>query len=711
MPESRRGISVPRPEILAPAGSWQTLRAAAEGRADAVYFGGRAFNARRTAGNFGDDELPEAVAYCHVRGMRAYLTVNTVIFEREMDDCLALVKKICEAGADGVIVQDLGLIRLLRRAAPHLRLHGSTQMSVHNIDGVRQLADMGLSRVVLARELSLEEIKQISAQSPIELEVFVHGALCMSVSGQCYLSACLGGRSGNRGMCAQPCRLPFAAPGGTGHDLSLRDLSLCGRVGELSRAGVRSLKIEGRLKRPEYVAAASSVYSSEADGLPEDAQLGQLLGDVFSRSGFTQGYFDGARGRSMFGSRGREDVLASQAALKSIKSRFGGREPQRVPVNMVFFAAPDKPASLEVTDGQGRSVQTQGAVPEAARERGTDAEFVKEKLEKTGGTPYFAENIRADIAPGLAMPVSQINALRRQALEELTKLRAAAAPVPFSLPGKEAPEAAPAGKSGARPECRLRLRRAAQLTGAALGCGAQLIFLSLDEAAACTARLSKLTASGAPLGVELPRAVFGDSQAKEVKAALAKVKDAGITDALCGNLGSVRLALEAGMRVHGDFGLNAANGAALSELRSFGLLSCVLSFEQSLADMRAQPPLRDFSRGLIAYGRLPLMLVRCCPLKNGAGCAACAGSAGGLTDRLGQKFPVMCFGGASEIYNSRPLWMCDRAGELGQAGADFAQLYFSTETPDEVAKTLAAWRAGLPPEGDFTRGLYACGSR
>lgn len=699
-----------RPEVLAPAGSWETLRAAVYGGADAVYFGGRSFNARRGAENFGDDDLLRAVAYCHARGVKAYITFNTMVYQREIVPCIDFIGLICRCGADAVIVQDLGLARLIRGAAPGLRLHASTQMSVHNLQGVEELAQMGFKRVVLARELSREEIRQIAEKSPIELEVFVHGALCMSMSGQCYFSALLGGRSGNRGMCAQTCRLPFSAPGGSGHDLSLKDLALCDYVGELAGLGVSSLKIEGRMKRPEYVVAASAAYKlAVSEGRCPQERMEELK-NIFSRSGFTQGYYLAERGRNMFGFRGHEDVLASQTALKGIRARFEGREQPRVPVDFKFTARPGGPCSLVARDCDGNEAELSGMTPEKALNKPVNEEFISDKLKKTGGTQFFAREIHCEAGEGLSLPAAVINRMRREALAALDEKRSRPRPVPFTRPsltekgGQRLPQAA-VGQ-----ELRLRMSSLGQLTPAALAAGAEMIFLPLEEVAEKHEKIKALTEQKIRVGVELPRAIFGSQSAERTLEALSTAMKAGTRDALCGNLGALRLASACGFRIHGDFGLNAANSYSLNELNSLGVSSCVVSFEQSFANIREVCAMTDMHCGLIAYGRLPVMLVRNCPLKNGAGRVCGPECRSGLTDRLGVEFPVRCRGGASEIYNSRPLWLCDRREELKNTGADFAQLLFTVETPGEVDSVLKAWRCGASAEGDFTRGLYRHGA-
>ena len=406
-------------EILAPVGSPEMLEAAVRCGADAVYMGASAFHARRNSYCFSDDELRRAVAYCHARGVAVHLTLNTLIREEEMTAAVALAQTACAAGVDALIVQDMGLAARIHSAAPELTLHASTQLSCHTPEGVRRLRDAGFSRVVLAREMSAEEIRAC------ELEVFVHGALCMSVSGQCYFSAMLGGRSGNRGLCAQTCRLPFRPDGSDDRGraaLSLKDMSLLHEMSALSELGVCSLKIEGRMKRPEYVAAAVTVYHAAARGEQPDPQTVEDLRAVFSRSGFTDGYFTGDR-RDMFGVRRKEDVTAAAPVLKRLQRLYDGEKP-RVSVDMALTVAAEQPVTLVVADGE-HTAQVTGEPPETALHRALDPERAEAQLRKTGGSPFAAGQVRVNVEPGLTMPLSALNALRRDGLEQLLSLRAA----------------------------------------------------------------------------------------------------------------------------------------------------------------------------------------------------------------------------------------------------------------------------------------------
>ena len=684
-----------RPEILAPAGSFDSLIAAVQCGADAVYLGGKGMNARRSAGNFDAEELRRAVEYCHLRDVKVYQTINIVMFQHETDEAIDTIRQAAEAGVDAVLTQDLAIARMVRECAPSLPIHASTQMSIHNIEGVRLCEELGFSRAVLARELTAGEIAAICAATPLEIEVFVHGALCMSVSGQCYLSSMIGGRSGNRGLCAQPCRLPFSADGGGEYALSLKDLSLADRIGELTRMGVASLKIEGRMKRPEYVAAAVTAVRRAREGEPVDFET---LRSVFSRSGFTKGYFDGKIDREMFGRRQKEDVTSAAGVLGELEKLYAKENPL-VPVTMEFTAGAGEAVVLTVRDRDGHAVTVTGEAPLLAEKKPTDADRARQNLAKTGGTPYYAEAIDCTIGPGLLVPASALNALRREALEELTARRSAVEPHPFT---DRVPRLADAPADRRKPKLRARVS-AGQLTRRLAGyCNEFQV--PLEEA-------EDVLASGFvrpdQVIVEIPRILFdGAPKALEL---LRRAGELGVRRAWCGNLGAVTLAREAGLLPEGGYSLNVTNAYALRECARLGLGACELSFELDLGEARRLDG--GLAKGILAYGYLPLMALRNCPIQAAKGCRACRGYES-LIDRKGVAFTVDC--GAhdgrrrevSDLYNSVPLWLADRPEEL--RGFDFITLYFTRETPG-VCERVAAAYAGEPgayqPEAR-TRGLY-----
>ena len=676
-------------EILAPAGGEAQLRAAVLCGADAVYLGLRGFNARAGAENFDENTLPQTVGWCHARGVRVYVTLNTLVTDRELPQWLHSLDAVAAAGVDGVLVQDLGLAKIIRQRYPTLPLHASTQMTIHNLAGARLLEEMGFAQVVLARELSKEEIAAICAGTSMRCEVFVHGALCMSVSGQCYLSSVLGERSGNRGRCAQPCRLDFKSHG-RGYALSLKDLTLTDRLRELEALGVASFKIEGRLKRPEYVAAAVTACRQSLAGEVPDLET---LRSVFSRSGFTDGYYTARRDLTMFGTRTREDAAASAEVLGKL-SALTRNEVGRLPVDMVLTMAPGEPATLAVTDGTHR-VEVAGEVPQTALTRPTDEELARRALEKCGGTPFYLQNLTCHIGEGLVLPLSALNRLRAAALTALAEARSVVVPYPQApaAAGELAGRARPAGA----PQLRCRLAAAAQMTPAIRRGGGRLS-LPLHE----LAERPELLETGAERWVaELP-AFCAPQQEEAVMRALRKLKEQGLTAALCGNLGSLLMAREAGLRIVGDYGLNIINSPAAQQAAALACDEITLSFEcERNAARNIDSPIPI---GVIAYGRLPLMLLRNCPGKTAAGCGDCRGI-NHITDRRGEDFPLQCQNRQyTHLLNPRPLFLSDRLPEWDFC--DFLTLRFTTETPAECDEVLKMYQTGAAPAGSFTRGLY-----
>lgn len=678
-------------EILAPAGGSESLEAAVACGADAVYLGIDCLNARRNAENFTGENLAETVRKCHIKGVKVYLTLNIVVLENEMPQLVEAARIACEAGVDAVIVQDIGAAGVLRRCAPKLRLHASTQMAVHNAEGVKLLERLGFSRVVLARECSKEEIAAICASTSLEVEVFVHGALCMSVSGQCYMSSVLGQRSGNRGLCAQPCRLAFETDASS-HALSLKDMSIIEHAGELREIGVTSLKIEGRMKRPEYVAAAvTACRAARAGEIPD---IGSLQA-VFSRSGFTEGYLTGKRDISMFGIRQKEDVTAAAAVLGRLANLYNEpkRHVQKVGVEMSFAMQPDAPAALSVLDCDGNSVCAEGDVPQAALNKPTDEARARQNLEKTGNTPYHIRNVRCSIADGLMLPASAINALRRSALEQLDGVRGKPHTISFD---KERAGRLTGTSHALLPQLRVRLSKAEQLTPM-LGEHAELITLPAAE-------LVKLCRGGAPayaekLCVGLPRMLFSGQQ--ELVSRLAFLREHGINHASVGNAGSIMIASKLGFILHGEPFLNAVNSYSVDTLAKCGLKDIELSFELNLdAVRRLTVPI---PYGVTAYGYLPLMTVRNCPVRAAVGCERCKRGANFITDRKGNQLRTICAYGCSEILNPVPLYMADRLNELGKL--DFITLSFTTEDVKECEAIFRDYLNGGEYKGKFTRGL------
>jgi len=691
-------------ELLAPAGSWDSLQAAVRSGANAVYLGGNLFSARAAAKNFDNDTLKEAVIYCHGRGVKVYLAINTLLLNHELQQALDFAEYACSLPVDAIIIQDPGLLYLLQKAAPHLPLHASTQMSIHAPEGVKLLAEQGIARVVLSRELSLPEIKEISdtlkrsGLAHMELEHFVHGALCMSVSGQCYFSSLLGSRSGNRGQCAQTCRLPFSVQGGTGHDLSLKDLSVIDRISELAEAGVTSFKIEGRMKRPEYIAAATTAGRLALDHQTIPKNLIENLGAVFSRSGFTSGYLDGKLGRNMFGIRTKQDVTGATSSVFAELHGYYKNERQSVPITCAITIKKEQPVTLSITDCNGNCVTVTGDIPSQAINRPIDVQRCSEQLKKTGGTPFLCTAVTCSIENELSIPISMLNQLRRDALDQLLAIRSRHAAIAFT-PTK------PPADTHLSKKNPLPLRavftsvpNAAHIPACVSQC--ELIFIPIGTKATIVKELQN---RGLPLAITMPRGMFGTERLIEKK--LEQFLKMGIADVWAGTINSVAAAKKMGCAIHGGYSLNAVNTTALMWYQKLGLHDMELSYELTLkqsAQMGGELP-----RGILLYGRLPLMLCRNCPGKNEKnGCGSCSGTTY-LKDRKGLEFPVQCDHGCSDILNCIPLTMSDKIAEI--SNIDFGVLRFTVENSVEIEETFQQFFEQKMPMGHYTRGLYEKG--
>lgn len=682
-----------RIEILAPAGGIDSVIAAVRSGADAVYIGAKKHSARASAHNFDNDEIHSAVRYCHQRGVKVYLALNTIIFDDEMKEALEQVKEAARADIDAVIVQDPGLASLIQKAVPDLALHASTQMSVHTPYGALAMQKMGYRRVVLARELSLDEIREIHDFVPgLELEVFVHGALCMCMSGQCYLSAMIGGRSANRGMCAQPCRLPMRYRDND-HALSLKDNGSLGYIRALEKIGVSSAKIEGRMKRPEYVAAATAAAKEARENGRVSEKTNERLRSVFSRTGFTDGYMSGKTGSEMFGTRRRDDVVSADPhLLKEIRASYKD-EVRAVPIEMTLSVRTGERMKLTVTDGSHRAEVKSAEAAQQAENLPLTRERAAQYLSKTGGTPYDVTHIDADIEGHAAVSAAALNALRRKALTQLDDLRAKRHDYQindFDLNDGLSGGAAATGEW----MCVNTLDIPKAMKNAAH------VFVSLAALAqAGSKEIERKISEGYRIGAQMPRATFGNE--KEVAAALEELKDSGITDILAHNIASVYLAKELGLRVHGGFGLNLANSYALQWAARYGIEDAEISPELDIK--RIDKLVKPIPVGIIRYGYLPLMISRNAP----SGVEKSCKNNGYLQDRMNEKFYVRNQTNYSEIYNSVPILMPQK--DYNGADGVFDIIRFSVENSVEnMEKILENLRENRDFER-FTHGLYLRG--
>ena len=668
-------------EILAPAGNFEAAKAAVLNGADAIYVGGKVLNARRAAAGFSGEELKDLVAFCTLRKVKVYVTVNTLTREDELPLLEQLAKEIAAAGADGVIVADLGVARIFRSVCPTLPLHASTQMNIHTLEGVRYLEKQGFKRVVLARELSLPEITHICQNTPLEIEIFAHGALCMSCSGNCYLSAVIGQKSGNRGLCAQPCRLPYE---NGKYPLSLKDLTLLPRYAELKKAGVASLKIEGRLKSPEYVGSVSHAFAEAKNGKTVTPEALQRLEHIFSRDGFTDGYVSGDLGPHMFGTKTKTAYADYKQAVSEVLKTFKeGYEPKKRELTF-RLSLKEEYCRLQVACEEFETV-IEGARPEPAFKREVTEEDALRSLSKLGGTPFELKECTAKVQHDLFYSAAAFNDLRRRAIEAV-ELHFAPRPHPIHpLPP-------------------------------AIGTDLFVKSLSLEgwywesKNAVMDPRLSRYwlngskTADCAPFAADPKAGVFFPAFIKdlELEKMANRLYTMGFRHALCRNVGQIALLQELGYTVHGDFALNLANQYELQTV-SEQLADATLSYELTLSQIRKLP--KPLPCGIIVYGRLPLMQTKNCVLKNIGDCRQKKG--GTLKDRTGRSFPIACdYDCQNILFNSTPLYLADRNREWQDTGVSFGRLLFTDESPQQIKEIITAYTNGAASPEDYTRGLY-----
>lgn len=649
------------PELLAPAGDYEAFLAAVAGGADAVYLGGEAFGARAYAKNFSIEEIARAVRYAHLHGVKIYVTVNTLVYDKEMNELSKYIKALWEVGVDALITADLGVIKEIRRIAPDFPIHASTQMSAHNTYGVNAAAALGCERVVVARELSLCDIKSAVDNSNAEIEVFLHGALCVSHSGQCLMSSLVGGRSGNRGECAQPCRLPY---NNGKYILSLCDLSLANHISELIESGVSSLKIEGRMKSPEYVYTVTSIYRRLLDeNRSASVKETDELRRVFSRGGFTDGYFSGKKIGRMTGVRSDEDKRLTKEVSEM---KF---EPIRKKVFAKVIMKLGEPSVMTLYN-QEKSVTVTGGIPKAAINAPLEREAVLNRLSKMGATllALSPDDIELVLDEGINLPPSEINALRRDAAERFED--------PSRLP-VEIKSCSPSKTSTAHKRL---------VTAHFFSSKAYLEYKNGEHRDFFDISFLPIEDFNGAEGVSIPPVIF-DSELEGVKKMLASAKEKGARYALVGNIGAIELARESGLIPFGDFRLNVSNSGAKEAYIELGVEDLILSPELTL------PMARDIGGGEIVYGRIPVMLTERCFIKENFGCDECGNAS--LEDRTGKRFPILKeYGHRNIILNSVPTYMGDKKEELRTAKISHAHLVFTTENGKQINSIISSYKSG-----------------
>lgn len=686
-------------EILSPAGSFEALKAAVDSGADAVYFGGKAFSARKNAVNLSDSEIKEAVDYAHLRGAKLYAAVNTLVFDSELAAAFDFIKLCYESGVDALIIQDLGILRLVKKYFPDFTIHASTQMTIHNLGGAVEAKKLGFKRVVLSREISLDEIRHIADNIDIELEVFVHGALCMSYSGQCLFSSFLGGRSGNRGNCAQPCRLPYTLLNKNNNEispknkylLSLKDMCLVDYITDLKDAGVTSLKIEGRMKSASYVSAVTGVYNKYRDGGKVSLEDRELLQNIFSRGSFTDSYLKGEHGRHMLSfEKNHDDIFLSDTndVIENAKSLASLKRKNYI--NACFTMKKGEPVYFEA-EFMGKKFWTKGELDaEEASNMPIDSERAEAQLRKLGSTVLEYQTLTVDVEDGLYIPIKEINNVRRKVCDEIENLILGNGREytgeEFSMPPK------------ARAEKQSPVYTASVLNkeqaDKCYDLGFERIYipysLYIKHKAEFDLEPDVYSLKLPPVNHDRVKRDYGDICLKSC---------------LITNIGQLGF-LPKELKKYADYRLNICNSYALRELSTLGFKGACLSPELTIAQMQSLYP--SILGEILVYGRLALMTVKNCLVKSSLNKCGCTDDIYYLQDRKNIKFPVECIKGEciNIIYNSAPIYMADRMKELSKISASAYRFDFTIETANEIESILNAYETGKKSNNFFTRGHF-----
>ena len=682
-------------ELLAPAGSKSALIAAVQSGANAVYMGGTNFSARQSAENFGDEAMQEWIDYCHLRNVKVYVAVNTLVKENELDELAEYAHKLSDMGVDAIIIQDMGAIKLFRKLVPDLPLHASTQITVHNLDGVNYFEKLGFERVVLSRELSKENIEYICKNTDCEIEVFVHGALCICYSGQCLMSSIIGGRSGNRGRCAQPCRLAYELideQGAVkkGHLLSTKDLSLIDDVRHMDSIGVKSLKIEGRLKRAEYVATISGIYSKylHSDKKITDADR-KILKDAFNRSGLTRAYYGGDTGAKMM-SIATPGNMSENIFSDEIKKRCADNANfVKFGVDITATVKKGEPFMLEMTDCDGNYAYASGEVlAQTAQNRALDKERIAQQLKKLGNTVFKANTIVADVEDGISLPISEINNVRRKAVEELERLRTEK-PVRRKLPYEG-------------------LKKVER--------NAENIDLTVEV---YTMEQAETALKYGVKRIYAPKHIAEKIRPNVDTEIVAKAYEIEKDDMQKFNTScdSILVSMpwqrkDNNKKWYADFRFNVFNSICAD---AYGDFECVtISPELNLKEIANVTKHTSANIEVIAYGRLPLMITQNCPVKVSGKCQH-EKMKYSLKDRMNENFPIVCgHGCVAKILNSKPIFMADKVEDLKKLKINSIRLIFTVENSMECDKIINMYKCALAgekgnfkmKENTFTRGHF-----
>lgn len=706
-------------EILAPAGDYETLKAAVCAGADAVYAGGERFGARAYAKNFSKDELLSAIDYVHIHGKKLYLTVNTLVKEREFPELYDYLLPFYRQGLDAVIVQDVGVMEYIHIQFPGLSVHASTQMTITNVISARYLEQIGIRRIVPARELSLREIREIRENTKLEIECFVHGALCYCYSGQCLLSSMIGGRSGNRGQCAQPCRLPYQAGEGPARDLlSLKDLCMIQAIPDLIESGIWSFKIEGRMKQPGYVAVVTGMYRRYVDLYLRQGREGFHVSDAdlsklqhaYQRRGYCDGYYYRHNGKEMLSlERPKPEPGSEWKQENKVREKMNGR----------FALAPGRPASLYL---QYQEIETEvlGPAAEPAKKQPVSEERILKQLRKTGNTEFVFDKLDIHIEGEVFYPVQEVNELRRKGVEELKQkiLQGYFRESKDRIRMWEAKAKKPPSEAGM--QLTVAVESLEQLEAAVKYPEVARIYVedALWALPKIRERLKRLTVqakqSGKSMYFSMARIFRKEAEAfyDQYLAELAECFDG----ALVRNLESCLYMRACGydLPVITDSSIYQWNRAAVKWWEDLSIEAATAPVELNKKELEA---LGMEQMECIVYGYLPVMVSAGCVRRNTEGCGKRSGYLS-IRDRLQKKNIVKneCVYCYNVIYNSIPLLLADQYGEVKALSCGSVRLQFSVETGKETEDILNLFKMAYL-EGkkvslkgmDFTRGHFKRG--
>lgn len=719
----------PRVEILAPAGSWESMAAAINAGADAVYMGGSRFGARAYADNPEEDRFLEAIDYAHLHGCRLYMTVNTLVKERELEELGDFLVPYYKRGLDAVIVQDMGVFAYVRRRFPDLPVHASTQMTVTGHHGARILKELGASRVVTARELSLEEIAKIRDEVEIEIESFVHGALCYCYSGQCLLSSLIGGRSGNRGRCAQPCRLPYEVKGAGKPDeryvLSLKDLCTLDILPDIIEAGVCSLKIEGRMKSPRYTAGVVSIYRRYVDRYLEHGRKGyrvdpadrDMLLELFDRGGFTEGYYKQHNGRDMVALREKPSFReGNQALFDRLDAEYVEKKMQE-PLWGKVTLAEGQPACFslayrrEGTNSQIRA-EVSGDLVQTAQNQPLTEEKLMKQMRKTGGTPFTFSHLEAEISGSCFMPVQALNELRRNGLEKITK--AILEPYRRELRSVGFRSAATVITTGEPEPMRIHVSLenpdVLEIAAGHPDVGSVYLDATGFGANSWAAGVEACHKNGKQCALVMPH-IFRSEAETYFRKHLQGLTEAGFDELVIRSLEEVGFLKELGVSIPMvfDSGMYVMNHLALFQMMQLGASRLTLPLELNSRELEELGCCRG---ELVGYGYLPAMVSAQCIVRTVSGCKKTPGLLM-MKDRTGKELPVknhcrFCY---NTIYNPSPLSLLGQERMVKRLDPAVLRLQFTIEAPQQVKAVIDAYADHFlhgqdtpSPIADFTRG-------